>query len=160
MLTVLRVVIMYFAVLVGLRLLGKREFGQMTPIELISLLLVPEIISQAILGEDFSMTNAIIGVATLFSIIYLMTLATFFSNKLDKIVDAQPVVLVQNGTIIQDAINRERVPVSEIYSAMHKVGLERMEQVKWVILENDGKLSIIPDPSQFIAGNNETNFIA
>jgi uncharacterized membrane protein YcaP (DUF421 family) len=155
MIIVLRVVALFFVVLVGLRILGKREFGQLSPIELVALLLVPELISQAIRGEDSSMTGAIISVATLLSIMYLMSLATHYSKTISKIVTAEPTIVVHNGKILKTAIDHERLEVSEIYTEMHKVGLERLEQVKWAILENDGTISIVPSEPHFVIGKQE-----
>jgi uncharacterized membrane protein YcaP (DUF421 family) len=144
MTTVIRVFITYFAIFIGLRILGKREFGQMSPIELVALLLIPELSSQAMLGEDFSIINAIIAIATLLSIIYLLSLGSHFSEKFSKVVTAEPTILVHDGKLIEKGINHERVEVEEIYTELHKVGLEKLEQVKWAILESDGTISIIP----------------
>ena len=144
MTTVFRVFITYFAIFIGLRILGKRDFGQMSPIELVALLLIPELSSQAMLGEDFSIINAIIAIATLLSIIYLMSLGSHFSKKFAKVVTAEPAVLVHDGKLIELTINRERVEVEEIYTELHKVGLHKLEQVKWAILESDGTISIVP----------------
>jgi uncharacterized membrane protein YcaP (DUF421 family) len=153
MITVLRVVIMYFAILVGLRILGKREFGQLTPMELVALLLIPELASQAVIGQDYSGTGAVIAITTLLSLVYLVSLFSHFSNPFSKVVAGEPLVIVHNGKLLEDAINIERVEVEEIYSEMHKVGLERLEQVKWAILENDGTIAIVPVKEQSLSGN-------
>jgi uncharacterized membrane protein YcaP (DUF421 family) len=156
MITVLRVVIMYLTMLVGLRLLGKREFGQLSPFELVALLLIPELSSQAIVGQDYSLTGAIVSIATLLALMYLVSVAAHFSNTFSKVVGGEPIIVVYNGKLVEDAINLERVEVEEIYTEMHKVGLERLEQVKWAILENDGSIAIIPNESRYLVNSEST----
>ena len=71
---VLRVVVIYLVIVIGLRLLGKREFGQLSPLELVTLLLIPEVVSNAIQGQHYSITHAVVGVSTLFVLVFLTSL--------------------------------------------------------------------------------------
>lgn len=147
--TVIRVAIIYVFILVGLRLLGKREFSQLSTMELVTLLLIPEIVSQSLIREDFSLTNALVGVATLFVLVFLNSLLTHKSKSFEEVVESSPAVLVQHGQLVEENLNKERVAPDEIFSEMHKVGLEKLEQVRWAILETDGNISIVPeDPSK------------
>jgi uncharacterized membrane protein YcaP (DUF421 family) len=142
-----RVAIVYIFIMFGLRMLGKREFGQLTPLELVTLLIVPEIVSQALVGEDFSMTNALVGVSTLFVLVYFSSLLQHKSEFIENMVSSSPTVLVHNGGYIGKHMDEERVSPGEIFNAMHESGLEQLEQVKWAILESDGKIAIIPQDS-------------
>jgi len=142
--TVIRVFIIYLFILAALRVIGKREFGQMSPLELTSLLLIPELVSQSVVREDFSLVNGLIAVATLLTLVFFSSLLQHHSKKVAQIISGEPSVLVEHGRLIQEHLDRERVQTEEIFSAMHTSGLERLEQVKWAILETDGRISIVP----------------
>jgi uncharacterized membrane protein YcaP (DUF421 family) len=142
--TVLRVFIVYIFVMLGLRMLGKREFGELAPFDLVVLLLIPEIVSSALVREDFSLTNALVGVATLLSLVFLTGLLSYRFTAFGGMIAGAPAVLVRHGYLVPQNLNRERVRPGEIMEAMHQVGLYRMEQVQWAILETDGRISIVP----------------
>jgi uncharacterized membrane protein YcaP (DUF421 family) len=143
--TVVRITLVYALILAGLRLLGKREFGQLSPVELITLLLIPELISQGALMDDYSMTNAIIGVATLLSLVFFTSVASHRFARVERWVGGTPTVLVARGRLMERNLNRERIAPGEIYGEMHKVGVERIDDVRWAILETDGRISIVPE---------------
>ena len=142
--TVLRVFIIYIFVLLGLRMLGKREFGEMAPFDLVVLLLIPDILSQSLVRDDFSMTNSMVGVATLLSLVFLTSLLSYRSKTVATMISGSPAILVRHGELVPHSLNREHVRPDEILDAMHQVGLYRMDQVQWAILETDGRISIIP----------------
>lgn len=141
--TVLRITIVYLFLLAGLRVLGKRELSELAPFELVTLLLIPEIMSQAMIREDFSLTNALIGVSTLFCLVFLNSLLSYRFKLVRSVTGGKPAVLVHNGQLIHASMDRERVHAEEIFSEMHKSGLDDLSQVKWAILGDDGKISIV-----------------
>lgn len=143
--TVLRIACIYLFILVGLRVLGKREFGQLSPLELVTLLLIPEIASQALVREDFSLTNALIGLSTVFSLVFITSVLHQRFEKLERTVTGVPTILVQHGEFVEDAMNQERVSPGEIMAELRKSGLYKLSQVKWAVLETDGKISIVPE---------------
>lgn len=151
--TMLRVTVFYLVILVSLRILGKREFGQLSPLELITLLLIPELVSQALLREDFSMTNGLIAIMTLFVLVYFTSLLSHMSEKVEQVVSGKPAILVQHGKFIDEHMNQERVSPEEVFDAMHHSGLYDLKQVQWAILETDGKISIIPEDAYLIRKN-------
>lgn len=142
--TVFRVAFVYIFVWACFRILGKRELTQMSPFELVTLLFIPQLFSRALTRQDYSMTNAVIGASTLFLLVFLTSAASYRSNRFARIVEAQPRVLVRRGQLVEAHLDRERIPARDVFSAMHKVGLERLDQVEWAILEGDGKISLIP----------------
>ena len=145
--TVIRIALIYIVIVIGLRVLGKREFSQMSPLELVSLLLIPEIASQALTREDFSFTNAVVGLATLFVLVFFTSLLMHRFKTVETAISDSPSVLVQNGEFIKETLNRERVTPGEVFVEMRKAGLEKLGQIKWAILETDGKISIVPESS-------------
>ena len=141
---VLRVVVIYVFVFAALRVLGKREFGQLSPIELVTLLMIPEIVSQALSAGDHSVTNAFIGVATLLVVVFLTSVLQHRFKKFERVIAGEPAVLVHRGQLRERAMNRNRVTPDEIFSEMHKCGLTRLDEVEWAILEGDGTIAVVP----------------
>ncbi len=142
--TVVRVALLYLFVLFGLRVIGRREFSDMSPIDMVTLLLIPEIAAQAIPGgEDFSLINGLTGVATLLLIVFLSSHLRYRFPRVEQAVEGRPTVLVQAGRYLYDNLDKERVTPSEILAEVRHAGLEELEQVKWAILETDGRISIV-----------------
>lgn len=142
--TVLRVAAIYVLVYAGLRVMGKREFGQLSPLELVTLLMIPEIVSQALTGDDYSVTNAAIGVSTLLVLVFATSLLIHRFKKVEDIVNGEPSVLVRRGKMLEGAMNVARVSAEEVFGEMHKAGLQTLDQVEWAILEPDGRIAIVP----------------
>jgi len=154
--TVVRIVIIYAVVIAGLRVLGKREFGQLSPAELVTLLIVPEIVSPALVRDDPSLTNAIVGTTTLFSLVFLVSLLMHHVRPLEKVISSSPTLLVRDGQFLAENMNKERISPEEIFTEMRKVGLYELAQVRWVVLESDGKMAVIPNIEQRRHPNVET----
>lgn len=142
--TVLRVLFVYVFLLFALRVMGKREFSEFTPMELVVLLLIPELLQQGLLGDDPSLTNSIVAACTLLVLVFLNSSITFMSERAEKIVKSAPAVLAYNGELIERNLRRERITAEELYIEMRQQGYERLEQVKWAILETNGKISVVP----------------
>ena len=149
--TVLRVVLIYLFILFSLRVMGKREFSQLSPLELVTLLLIPELAAQALVREDFSLVNAFIALSTLFGLVFLSTLLQYHSKKASRLINSSPAVLVSDGKLIEKHLNEERVGMEEIFSEMHKAGYAELSQIRWAILETDGSIAIVP----FDSGNGQ-----
>lgn len=146
--TVVRVTLFYVLILLGLRVMGKREFSQLSSLELVTLLLIPELVSQSLLREDFSFTNGIIAVCTVFAVVYISSQLQHHSKAFADAVSSAPTVLVERGRFVQRHLDEERVSPDEVFAELHKVGLTTLDQVRWVILEADGRMSVIPDQTE------------
>jgi uncharacterized membrane protein YcaP (DUF421 family) len=141
--TVLRVVFVFVFIWVCFRILGKRELSQMAPFELVMLLLIPQFFSRALTRQDYSMTNAVVAATTLFSLVFFMSIASFRFGRFRRFMESEPTVLVRQGEFLPTGLGRERIAPDEIFSAMHKAGIEQIRDVAWAILEGDGKIAII-----------------
>jgi uncharacterized membrane protein YcaP (DUF421 family) len=141
--TVLRVVFVFVFIWVCFRMLGKRELSQLAPFEFVMLLMIPQFFSRALTRQDYSMTNAIVAASTLFSLVFLTSVASFRFVRFRHFMESTPTVLVSQGELLRTNLGRERIVPDDIFSAMHKAGIERIEQVAWAILESDGKIAII-----------------
>lgn len=142
--TVIRVALIYLFILFSLRVMGKREFSQLSPLELVTLLLIPELAAQALIREDFSFVNALIALSTLFALVFISTLLQYHSRKASKAISGSPSILVSDGELIEKNLDEERVGAEEIFSEMHKAGFAELSQVRWAILETDGSIAIVP----------------
>lgn len=143
--TVVRIIVIYVAILISMRVIGKREFAQLSPLELVTLLLIPEIASQSMVKQDFSVTNALIGLITLFALVFINSTLMHRFRKFESAISGKPALLVYHGRFIEEVMNQERVTPDEVFAAMRTFGLDNLEQVKWAILETDGRISIIPE---------------
>jgi uncharacterized membrane protein YcaP (DUF421 family) len=139
-----RVTFVYAFLLLAFRLSGKREVGQMSPFELVTLLLIPEIFSSALNRSDDSLALASVGVGTLCLLVFFTGLLTFRSSKAELLLEGEPTILVRDGKFVERNLRRERVTPEEVFSEMHLSGVERIEDVRWAILESEGKIAIVP----------------
>jgi uncharacterized membrane protein YcaP (DUF421 family) len=143
--TVIRGVVMYLVLIVIVRLAGRRTLAQMTSFDLVLILIVSETAQQALVGNDFSITNAVVVMTTLFGLDVLLSYLTEASPLARKFTDGQPTLLVSHGHCDEHAMRRSRIDRDEILAAAReKQGLERLEQIKYAILEAGGEISIIP----------------
>lgn len=144
---VFRITLIYLFIFLAMRIMGKREFSEMAPTEFITLLLIPEIVSQGMVGDDFSITNALVGLSTLFVLVYAISTMRHVSRRFESTVTSEPTVLVHRGRLLEANLNRERVSPDEIYAELRRSGLERIAQVRWAVLESEGTITIIPESS-------------
>ena len=142
--TIVRVLIVYLFVMVGLRIIGKRTFGQLTPADLVVLMMIPEFFQQALSREDFSLTNALVATSMLLLLAMLTETLTYRFPRLASVVNGNPVTVVSQGTLRTVHMDHERLSPEEIQDAMHRAGLERLDQVKWAVLYPDGSVAVIP----------------
>jgi uncharacterized membrane protein YcaP (DUF421 family) len=143
--TVLRSVVVYLFVLVVFRISGKRSLSQITTFDFLLLLIISEATQQAILGNDFSIINAWVAIASLVALDILFSWIEGRSPAFSRVIGSLPVVVVEHGRLLEDHAKREGITLPEILAAgREKHGLERLEQFKYAILERHGGISVIP----------------
>ena len=143
--SVLRAVIVYFLLLGVLRLSGKRSLAENSTFDFVLLLLISETAQQWLLGEDFSFTNAVILILTLAGLNIVFSLLKQRFRTVAKLVDGVPMLLVENGNPLKEPMKRARIEVSDVLSAARELqGLERMDQIKYAVLETSGVITVIP----------------
>jgi uncharacterized membrane protein YcaP (DUF421 family) len=142
---VLRGAVIYLVLLLIFRLTGKRTLSQITTFDLVLLLIIGEATQQALLGDNYSITNALLVIVTLVVIDLVLAQLKQRSRRLDKWIDGVPLVIVENGRPLKDRMAKVRVDESDVLTAARETqGLERMEQIKYAVLERSGGISIIP----------------
>lgn len=142
--TILQALIIYFIVLIILRLAGKRTLGQITPFDFVLLLIIAEASQQALLGDDYSLTNATIVISVLVGLDILMSHLKRGIPKLSLWADGAPVVVFSDGELIKSRAGKERVDESDILeAARHAHGIENLQQIKYAVLEKSGGIAVI-----------------
>ena len=143
--SVLRAVGVYLILLVLLRISGKRTLSQVTTFDFVLILIIAETTQQALLGEDYSLTNMTIIASTLVALSLVFAYVDFYLPNVSKWVDGAPLIVVRDGEILEDRVRKELVTEEDILeSARMKHGIERMDQIKYAVLEKSGDISIIP----------------
>lgn len=147
--SVLRALSVYAVLLVVTRLSGRRTLSQVTVFDFVLLLIIAETTDQALLGDDFSITNAAIVIITLSLTDILLSFVKEWSPRLSLALDGTATVLMSDGQIDHHALRRARVDLADILeSARDRHGLKRLDQIDCAILEIGGAISIIPKPDQ------------
>ena len=138
---ILRPVIVYIFLIVGLRLSGKRELAQLNPFDLIVLLTLSNTVQNAIIGNDNSVTGGIIGAASLLAVNYLVVRFLYDHRKIEQIVEGSPDVLIENGKVHEHKLKRELITKEELAAAARKQGFDSLSEVQQCVLEPGGTLS-------------------
>src|SRR5690554_5712212 len=142
---VLRAAAIYAFLLVLFRISGRRTLSEVTTFDFVLLLIIGEATQQALLGEDFSLTNALLVGSTLILVDIALSLVEERVPARGRYVEGLPVVLVDNGEPVEEHMRKARVDEADILErARQSQGLERLDDVKFAVLERDGSISIIP----------------
>jgi uncharacterized membrane protein YcaP (DUF421 family) len=138
---ILRPIIVYIFLIVGLRLSGKRELAQLNPFDLIVLLTLSNTVQNAIIGDDNSVSGGLIGATSLLAINYLVVRFLYGHSKLDQIVEGSPDVLIENGKLHEHKLKKELITREELAAAARKQGFDSLSEVHQCTLEPGGTLS-------------------
>ncbi len=139
----LRTAVIYAVVLVGVRLSGKREVGQMTPFDLTLLLLISNAVQNAMTGPDTSLLGGVIAASTLLLLNYLIAEVSGGNRRFRKFVQGQPSLLVHDGEIIASHMAKEHVSMDELQRALREHGIASYHDVALAVLEVDGSISCL-----------------
>ncbi|HWC99833.1 MAG TPA: YetF domain-containing protein [Candidatus Sulfopaludibacter sp.] len=145
---VLRPAIVYIALIVLLRIFGKRELAQLNPFDLVVLLSLSNTVQNAIIGNDNSLTGGILGAVTLLGLNYLVVRYLFRHRRLDQLFEGKPTTLVEHGHLVKHALARELLTRSELMTVLHRQGFDSIEEVERCVLEPGGTFYIqrkLPD---------------
>jgi len=140
---VVRTGVIYLLVLIGVRLSGKREVGQMTPFDLTLLLLLSNSVQNAMTGPDTSLLGGAVAAATLLILNYLVADVSGGNRRLRRLIQGQPSLLVHDGKIIEPHMEREHVSMDELQRALREHGISSCDQVALAVLEVDGSISCL-----------------
>jgi uncharacterized membrane protein YcaP (DUF421 family) len=148
-----RAILVYLFLLLGLRLAGKRELAQLNPFDLIVLLLLSNVVQNAIIGDDNSVTGGFIGAAALLTVNYIIVRMVRANRSLARLLEGRPDILIKDGVVQKDHLNRELISKAELVAAAHKQGIASLHDVEHCVLEPTGTISFVlrrptPDSSR------------
>ncbi|MBI3635531.1 MAG: DUF421 domain-containing protein [Candidatus Rokubacteria bacterium] len=130
--------------LLAFRFTGKRQVGQLTPFDLVVLLIISNVVQNAVIGNDNSLTGGIVGAVTILALNYAVVEVTFRSKRLRRLLEATPTVLVHNGRIIESNLAKERITRDDLFAALRRSGCVSPEDVRFAVLEENGGISVVP----------------
>jgi uncharacterized membrane protein YcaP (DUF421 family) len=139
----LRTGVIYLLVLIGVRLSGKREVGQMTPFDLTLLLLLSNSVQNAMTGPDTSLLGGAVAATTLLVLNYLIAGLSGSNRQVRRLIEGEPSLLVHDGMVIEAHMVRERVSMDELNRALREHGINSCDQVALAVLEVDGSISCL-----------------
>ena len=139
---IVRAAAVYAVLLVLVRLTGKRTVGQFTPFDLIVVMLLAEAVSGSINGQDESLQGGLLAAATLIVLNTVIAWVSARSSKVDSALEGKPVLVGRDGTIYEDILRRQRVPVSDVEQALREHDCQ-IEEMRMAVLEADGTISIL-----------------
>jgi uncharacterized membrane protein YcaP (DUF421 family) len=135
----------YLMLLLIVRLSGRRTLAQMTSFDFVLLLIISEATQNAMIGDDYSVTNGMLVVLTLVGLDVLLSVIKRWSPAAETWLDGKPTIIVEEGEPKTEIMKRARVNEDDVLAAAREVqGLERMDQIKYAVLETSGGISIIP----------------
>ena len=142
---VLRGAIIYVVLFLLMRASGNRQFSQMTAFDAVLVIMIAEVTGQSLIGEDYSLVGAIVVLATIVGLDLLISVIKQRNSSISRFVDGVPILLVSEGKMLKAVMDKERVEEEDILAAATEFrGLESLDQVKYAVLEPDGKISIVP----------------
>ena len=141
---ILRTVLVYLVILVGLRLSGKREIGQMTVFDLVVLLLISNAVQNAMVGPDTSLTGGILAAVVLLVVNLLISRLRLTSPRMRRWVEGTPTLLILHGKIIDEHLRREGIDEESLMAAVREHGVAEISGVEMGVLEIDGSISVLP----------------
>lgn len=144
---IVRSVVVYLFMLLAFRVLGKRQVAQMTPFDLVVLLIISNVVQNALIGKDDSVGGGLIGAVTIFFLNFVVVEIAFRSRKARRILEAQPTLLIHRGKILEKNLSKELMTYEELMVALRESGISDPKKVHAAVLEENGRVSVIPETS-------------
>ncbi len=140
---VIRSAVVYLFLLCAFRLAGKRQLGQMTAFDLVVLLVISNVVQNALIGNDNSLGGGLLGATVILFLNACVAWLTFRHKRVERLVEHPPTLLAKHGRILWENLRRERLSLPEFRAALRREGIVSLRDVRYVILEEDGHLSVI-----------------
>lgn len=142
---VVRAAVIYLFLLLLFRIAGERTLASLTTFDFVLLLIIAEATQQGLIGDDFSITKAMLLVTALVALDVGLSLLKDRWSGLHKALEGVPLVIVEDGRVLEDRMRRARIDIDDVLqAARERQGLESMEQIRYAVLERTGEISIIP----------------
>jgi uncharacterized membrane protein YcaP (DUF421 family) len=138
---IIRGVVVYVSLFILLRFIGKKHVGELSPFDLVVLLIISETVDGSLIGDDHSLTGGLISAATLVLVVQIVGYFTWRFRPIEKFVDGLPRILVRHGHVCTDILNGEQVTRSELLEALRREGHSSLTKVRLAVLETDGSIT-------------------
>ncbi len=139
-----RSVVVYLFLLVAFRFTGKRQVGQLTPFDLVVLLIISNVVQNAVIGADNSLGGGLIGAAAILLLNSGVVALAYRFKRARRLLETAPTLLIHNGQILHENLRRERVTLDDLLAALRKNGVVEASRVRFAVLEENGAISVIP----------------
>jgi uncharacterized membrane protein YcaP (DUF421 family) len=139
----LRAIVLYAFIVFVMRVIGRRELSSMTPFDLVLMIILGDAIQQGLTQDDYSVTGAMIAVSTIATLQVFTSYLSFRSQKARKVLEGEPIILVDRGKLVEHNLTRERMTSDEVAEEMRQQQIASLEEVEWGILEANGSISFI-----------------
>src|SRR6476469_10791655 len=140
---VLRTAAVFVFLLVLTRVIGRRELSALQPFDLILRIILGDAVQQGLTQDDYSLTGAFLAIGTIAVLQVLVSWIGYRFPRTRTVLEGQPIIIVQDGEVIEDNIKRERLDPDEIAEAARLQGIAHLSDVKWAVLETSGDISFI-----------------
>jgi uncharacterized membrane protein YcaP (DUF421 family) len=144
---VFRALILFFVVYVMLRVVGRRELAQLTPIDFILLIVLGDAIQQGLTQDDYSVTGSLIVIITIAAIQVVLGWVAYRSKRFRTVIEGEPIVLIEDGRPIEANLRRARIALDELAEEARLSQVAKIEDIAWALLETSGRISVIPKKS-------------
>ncbi len=141
---ILRAVVVYVVVLGMVRLTGKRALGQITPFDVLLIVLLGNAVQNALLGQDTSLAGGLLLAATLIAINYAVGWLTTRNLRMERLIEGEPVLIARDGRLLDSVLRRELITYADFDAAMRQQGCRGIEEVELALLEINGHITIVP----------------
>ena len=143
----IRAIVLYVFIVFVMRIIGRHELSTLTPFDLVLLIVLGDAIQQGLTQDDYSVTGAIVAVSTLAVLQVATSYASYRFRPLGKILKGDPIILVENGKLLDKNLHRERLTADDVAEQMRVQQIAAFDEVKWAILESNGTISFIKKAS-------------
>ena len=138
-----RSVVVYLFLLVAFRLCGKRQLGQLSAFDLVVLLIISNVVQNAVIGNDNSLGGGLIGATAILLLNLVVAYVTFRFKRADRVVEHSPTLLVRHGRVLRDNLRRERLGPRDLRAALRHHGVVSIRDIRYAFREEDGHVSVI-----------------
>jgi uncharacterized membrane protein YcaP (DUF421 family) len=139
----LRAVFLYVFVVFVMRVLGRRELSSLSAVDLVLLIVLGDAIQQGLTQDDYSVTGAVIAVSTIGAVQVGSSYLTFRSKRARKVIEGEPIVVIQDGGLVEKNLKRERLTADDLAEEMRMQQIASFDEVAWAILEANGQISFV-----------------
>ena len=140
---VLRAIVVFVFLIVLTRVIGRREQSSLQPFDLILLIILGDAVQQGLTQDDYSLTGALLAVGTIAVLQVLVSWVSYRFPRTRKVIEGTPIVVVEDGEVIERNLKRERLDVEEVAEAARQQGIAHLSEVRWAVLETTGQISFI-----------------